>query len=394
MACAMRRARIVTALFLGIGTSSCAWREEPQDSAPLADRLCENGIDEIVPEDGSTFAYYRGTIEFWLEKPHDAELNIVLRSGEEVVPGRTHVSSDRAVAYFRPKSPLEPETDYEATLDYCVGSATIQFTTSELGLPCDESLAGRVYFGDLSNGRAVSPNVFGELGLELLASHLLLGVVSEQRDSLDVLLTWTEADSIEQDHCYQTLELEFSYGSSPAFVFGPETLNFNTPSGPLQLVDLELSGTFSHDANYIGGNEIELTLDGREIYRYTQETFPSKNAEQFCEVAESFGAPCTRCPTDGQFYCQHVLIDRFFWESDEELALEPSVGTNDPDCDSPLSCSSSTSHGFHRGILLVMLLLGLRARRGERAPSNTFCGNWGPGGRSPSDKVLPVRVLA
>ncbi len=346
---------------LALCALSCQRAEAPRDTAPP--EPCRNTIDVTVPEAGATDAYYQGDVEFWLDDPDEGPLRMEMQGPDGEVLGGTRVSPDRQWVRFDPKAPLEPQTSYESTLDYCTGSATIQFTTSVLGLPLEEPLVGRVYLGDLSQGRTLEPTGWGELLGELVPNSLLLGVVGEGPDGLEALLTWTQPGSTAQEPCYGTIDLVLDDRASPAFVFGPQNIELITPSGPLELIDFELSGAFSPDATFIGGAALATKLDAREIHRYVS---TAEDEEEFCTFWRSLGDTCGPCPSDGEPYCVEIHIDQMIWESSPDYAIEPTTGSDDPDCDSPVSCSAHASGRPFPRLALLLLLAGLFLRQRRR----------------------------
>jgi hypothetical protein len=317
---------------------------------------CEVRIDEVVPEDGSTDAYHRAAIEFWLDEPVPGAPSIQLTGPTGQVNGSSLVSDDRELVQFEPTAPLEPLTTYQATLDYCAGEASIEFTTSALGLPCEADLGGRVFEVDPTSGRFLEPVGLGDLIREFLTYGMLMGIQGEGTATLELLVGLAEDGSSppEQDLCSQTVDLVSLYDQAPWFSYGPGDLDILTSTGTVSIIDMELSGTFAADGRSFGGGSLALLLDMRDWVDQIDEV---DSASDLCNLSASFGAPCQPCP-DGEDLCLAMRADQLEGAYSPSTTVQPIDASGHPDCDGPTTCGGCASSGS-RGA--VALLLGLLA---------------------------------
>ena len=66
-------------------------------------------------------------------------------------------SVDGDTITFTPDAPLTSGGAYTATVDYCAGPATFDFTVSSLGAPLSADITGKTYAVDLASGNFVEP---------------------------------------------------------------------------------------------------------------------------------------------------------------------------------------------------------------------------------------------
>ncbi len=327
---------------------------------------CGVTIDEVVPRDGSTDAYYRGDIEFWLDDPDTTNPYIVVTGPSGDVGGVSFVSDDRELVWLELHTPLEPLTAYEATLHYCNGTATSEFTTSELGQPVTADLEGRTYAVNMASGRYIDPPGVGELLGEFAEGQVLLGVERLSGTFLTVIAGMSEEGDYEtQDLCFQTTEDSCDYSAPPFFSFGPKDLSYSYGGQTFTVSDVELSGAFTADGSGFGGGDLSLVLDAREVVVVIDEV---DTHQDLCNLTASFGAPCEACPSDGVEACLSLRVDQLEAEQVAGLVLETVPPEGHEDCEGTPGCGGCASGGRTLGfggvgILLGAVLLAARRRR-------------------------------
>ena len=326
---------------------------------------CGVQVVEVLPADGSADAYHRAAIEFWLDDPDPGAPSIQLTGPAGGVAGSSLVSDDRELVWFEPSAPLEPLTTYQAILDYCAGQASIEFTTSALGLPCEADLNGRAFELDPTGARILEPAGLGELLREFLTYGVVVGVRGQSAATIDVVVGSSLEGSSppEQDLCAQTADLVWQYDQAPWFHHGPGDLSIATSTGVFSVIDLEMSGTFAADGRSFGGGELALVLDMREWVDRIGEV---DSAYDLCNLSASFGAPCQACPTDGAELCLAVRADRIQGVYSPSTTVEPIDAMGHPDCDGPTTCGGCANAGPRgaRAALLGLLAgMAVLARR-------------------------------
>ncbi|MFH1463371.1 MAG: Ig-like domain-containing protein [Pseudomonadota bacterium] len=321
-----------------------------------ADGDCDLGIDATVPQDGAADAYYRAEIEFWLEDVDPGSPVITLEGASGRVDGVTYLSDDLETVFFRPDAPLAPQSAYSATLDYCRGEATIEFTTSELGRDLELDPVGRVFLVDLTGGRFLQPQGIGELLGEFLTGEFLLGV--EEGEGADFTLLMglgVEGGGAEQDPCVPTIEVPWSIADAPDFRYGPADTPYLVGEHEYSLQAAQFSGTFAPDATWLGGGQVAFVIDARLLVEHIDEV---DTWQDFCALTASFGAPCQGCD-DGVEACLAVYIDQIegAWASGASMESVPPEGG--PECAGPVGCGcGATSTPRTGGILAVLGLMG------------------------------------
>ncbi len=327
---------------------------------------CKNGIDETVPEAGAADAYFRGNVEVRLDDPDESSPSVELDGPEGSVAGMSNISEDLTLVWFDPKAPLEPLTAYTATVSYCKGHAAFDFVTSELGLPCEVPLEGRVFWADLRRSRTLDPAGAGDLLSEFLAFELLIGIQAVGDASIDASVARGiyQAEPPEQEPCPATLDLTLDYSDPPTFAYGPADHQFATRSGTLTLIDFELHGTFAPNGEAIGGGELKAAFDVREL---AQSSDLIVDGDDYCDLLETFSAPCMSCASDGQPYCVEVHLDQIRYEIAPETIVEPSPGSSEPECEDYRACGTCPEDRVHGRLALAFLLgglvIGLRRRK-------------------------------
>jgi len=300
---------------------------EKEDTGPT-EQPCGVGIDETIPADGATDAYYRADIEFQLDDPDESGATVALTQGGTEVAGTSWLSEDSETVYFTPDAPLSPGTAYTATLTYCTGEASIDFTTSALGQPLTADLLTNTYVIDLATARFVEPPGVGDLIGEFVAMNVLVGVTEVSDTSITMMGALSVEGGTDQDYCTPTFDFPAAdFSESPYFAVIADEITLSVAGYDIPLKDLEVSGTFAADGSYFGGAVLGGTVDARDIIEMIDEVDTWEDA---CALTESFGAPCVACD-DGVAACLTLLADQIVAEQNPGQVLDV-VGEKDPRC--------------------------------------------------------------
>lgn len=296
---------------------------------------CGVSVSSTWPTNGETDAYYRTDIEFQLSDvdPGNPSISLADAAGT-AVDGSTSLSEDGKTVYFYPSAPLEPETSYTATLSYCTGDASIEFTTSSLGKPLTTDIVDKAYIVDLDGARFLEPAGVADLLLGQLSNSILLGVVATSPD-LQMIGALSVDGGTEQDTCTPTIDFPpADFSESPYFAIGPQTTIISAAGYDIQIDNLEISGTFAADGSYFGGGVLAGQLDARALAPLVADLLGTDDPDTICATLVGFGVECKTCDSDGADYCIDVLVDDL---TATELSSSLVVRTdadikNDPAC--------------------------------------------------------------
>jgi hypothetical protein len=257
---------------------------------------CDTTIPATWPLDGSSQAYNRGDIEFTLSEPDDTAVVVADFDGVQ------STRNDGLTIVYTPTEPLEPDTAYAVSLTYCRGTASIDFTTSELGgeLEGELDLVGRVYAMDFGGARYLSGDGVGQIITTFIGDYALLQVIEATDDVLQMRVAITADDNgdLIQDPCSTTANLpQADFSARPWFTHPVDDVVFDAFDVQMHLNDFTSSGTIAPAGDWIGGIAVNVTLDTREAALML-----GLAAEDICVLAENVGLACEPC-ADGESYC-------------------------------------------------------------------------------------------
>jgi len=294
--------RIDTVLLAGVLFSGMACTQNVE--GPQRDPVCTTTIESTYPTAGATNFYYRDAIEFYLS---DADPTAVIVTD---IVGEQYFSEDGTTILFVPDLPLEPLTEYEVGLDYCHGTPSISFTTSELGgdiVSLDE-LEGKTYLFNLEHARYSAGGEVAEALLAIFNKDILIQILEATQES--IALRGAVGESIDgqaaQDICYRTLDLSDLGIASADFTYEDAELVIDFYETELSFLDLWLSGTFAPDASWIGGVSFIAKVDVRAL----SETLGMGDADDICIYSGELGAGCQPCSSDGESYCIEIAAEK------------------------------------------------------------------------------------
>lgn len=330
-----------TSLLLTLAAFGCT-PDAPVDSA--AEEACQVTIKETTPTTGSIDAYYRGTIEFVLSGA-DPTAEI-----ETDIPGTQSVRDNTIV--WTPSAALSPSTQYSATLHYCGGDATIDFTTSALGTALEPALelVGKTYNLKLGDARIVEPPGVGGLLSEYLDVAILAGVTTVTDTQIEMLGSLGKEDAeagTVQDFCNPTIPFPVAdFTGSPYFLIaGDGATEISVAGYTIAIENLEISGTFAANGDHFGGGTLKGTIDTRPFDDLIEE---GAEPGAVCELVPSFGVDCEECPgKPGEVFCLSIAADSI--KADEvattvvKMAGNDCTTADDESFDSPNACELWTA---------------------------------------------------
>lgn len=328
----MYRLSLLTALLLPLG--ACSGDEKSDDTGSADDSGNPDGctvtIKSTIPSADSVTAYYRGNVEFELSAP-DGTAQIVTD-----IPGSQTLSSDGLRVIWTISSPLDPQAGYSATLNYCGGSATINFTTSELGNPVGDpgGLVGSTFLVDLGSARIVEPPGIGKVLSAYLTTDILIGVSSVTDTEIKMMgaLAVEGSSPAMQDYCDPSIDFPTAdFIDSCYFSVGPEDTIFAVSGYEIVVESLVLNGTIAPDGSYFDGGVLSGTIDTRPLAALLGDP---KDVGAICELAINFGAACEACPSDGEQFCLSLVADQIYAEAVSGLSLVAVAGDDCAGCES------------------------------------------------------------
>lgn len=289
--------------------------------------LCDIAIASRVPEAGAAH-YYRAAIEWELEDP-DPTATVVTD-----IPGAQTTSDDGRWVRWEPTSPLTPSSPYTATLEWCGGTDTVDFSTSTTGTAVADpvALVGRTFALALGTGRAVSPPGLGEVLTDELTTQILVGVQAVSTAEIDLVgaISTEFSNPPEQNYCNANVDFAaVDWAEAPYFAVGPADVTLQVAGAVIDVFGLEVSGAFTPDGLAIDGATFRGLLDTRPLAPLMSDT---GSLDAICELAINFGTACEVCPSDGETYCIDLRVDQLVGELVDGLTLAEVPAADCPGC--------------------------------------------------------------
>jgi hypothetical protein len=270
------------------------------------DVACDVNVVSTFPADGDS-AYYRGTIEINFSGEDPTATMTVTQNGTAVA-GTTEWRGTKTLV-FTPTTALTPSTPYDVAIDFCGGTPSVSFTTSEVGSTVDaESLAGKVYSLDLASGRFVHPEGVGDLIKGYLTTTVMVSVDSVDSSSIKMLgaVAVTDSNPPTQDPCARTIDFPSAdFSQNPYFAVGPKDTTLQISDYSVDVTQLFVSGSFSPDESYIDGAVLSGSIDTRPLVPILD---PEGEDGAICDIAASIGVACEPC-ADDMPYCLSIYVD-------------------------------------------------------------------------------------
>lgn len=288
---------------------------------------CTNGKDSAEPTDTTSTcavtaaaeypvndavdAYYRSNIEFELSDADPTAVISLVDASGAAVDGTSSLEDDDELVVFTPAAPLSPSTSYTATLTWCGGDASINFTTSALGAATTVDLTGKTYNIDITSGRFVEPAGVGDLIGGLLENSILFGVTEVTDSTISFRGAISETGTTDQDVCTPSLnDFPAADYADPYFALSANELALSVGGFDINIDAINISGTFAADGSYFGGGELSGELDARDIGPLLADQLEDTSPDAICDLLIGFGVVCSPCSSDGEAYCATLMVDQ------------------------------------------------------------------------------------
>ena len=275
------------------------------DTADTSASTCGVEVRATYPSSDSTDFYYRGFVEFQLSQPDETAVLSI-----DGVSGVSTLNSRMDTVYFTPDETLESNTTYTATLDYCSGSPSIDFTTSSLGssLEAGVDITQMTYRLDLQSGRVVVPEGVGAVLQDYLDFQILIQPTAVENNTISMVgALASEVDNDFQDYCDPTIDFPVAdFSAAPYFQIGPQSTTIAVTDYSLTIENLLISGTIADDGSWFGGATLSGEIDTRPLVPLLFEGEDDENA--ICDFILGFGVSCIPCFGDEDVpFCLEIL---------------------------------------------------------------------------------------
>ena len=255
--------------------------------------------------------FYRDAVELTFTEVNPAVTLSAVDSQGNAVDVGFEWNESRELARVLPSSGTwAGDEDYTLTIDYCGNSDTLNFGTSEFGLPLDiapANLVGRTYNIDLATADYTHPPGIGTLLGQNIDQPLLFGIETASASTLDFIAALGITDNF--GATTQSTGLWYfpdaDFADSPYFEAYAEFLQIEYGSIGIPIYDFRISGTFSADGNQIGMAHFSGLGDTRELGPALSSSF---GEDAICNMLVAAGAECEVCPgeSSGEAFCAYL----------------------------------------------------------------------------------------
>jgi len=273
--------------------------------------------------------YYRDPVLFRLSEPDPSAVIVT-----DIV-GATTFEDDGATVVFTPEGNLSASTPYTIGLDYCYGEPQIEFTTSHYGatLEASAALLGSTYSLEFTGGEYTLGEDAGELMNAVFTRPLLLELIAVNEATMDMRLAVGKPGVMppEQDTCGRTITLQsVSLNELPFISGGVEDFEFGAHGGMLRFASLAFEGTFSADAEAIGGIAYEATMGVPELVDLLSDF---GGEDELCSLSENLGIPCVDCADGSGDACISIAAKGIEANLIDESLVQITEALTHEDCD-------------------------------------------------------------
>jgi hypothetical protein len=263
-------------------------------------------IDRIRPRDEGDEAYVDGWVFAMLACPVDSAVITVRTSQGESATGLVNVHHGGRQVRFRPSPRLRTRTPYDAHLETVDGFHDWRFTTSALGEPVGDELAGTALVLRPWTGVLLDPPGLDEqLGDALEDFHPAIQFMTDATGALvQARLGGVSIDDEgdPQDMDRPVIDLEATW-DDPFWRFGPIDLTWQLDGFPLVLSSVWISGAVAPGLEGGGGVAIEARWDTRPA-----DDLLGGGPGSLCEAAVEAGLDACEPCDDGEPACMPLHV--------------------------------------------------------------------------------------
>ena len=334
------RAPVWSLILCAVAASGAGCKKDgggSDSSGPIEE--CNVEVTDTLPDAGGTDACYDSAIEFKIaiaQGDPDGVISLVDGGGADV-PGTSTATADGKLVTFVPDAPLAPSSPYTATLTYCLGTETVEFTTSAYGEPIADAkaLVDNVYVIDLGPGQArfsKPAGVSSILQTQLTRKIALQAIAPISSTLMTMRLAVLEESGTEQDVCVPTVDFEGGTLNGPTFQIGPKDVTLIIAGDAVDIGNLEANGAFATDGSSFGCAGFTGLVDTRPLVPLLgQEDSPD---DFICTLVAGYGAACVPC-RDGEPLCLDLEVDHAKGTLDETITI---VAVTDEDVKNNKDC--------------------------------------------------------
>jgi len=292
--------RTMSIAVLVVGLTACNGKNGDTGGGDSDAPTCETIEVSASPEDGTTDAFYRGSVVFTLDVADDSA-EITVEGPDGAVDGAVTSSEDGETLTWTPSAPLTPGASYTATLSYSCGEETTAWTNSSTGAEVSEAvILDGAWLLDFSSGTFTEPEGIGDVVQSNLRVDMLLGVVAIDGDTVTIRGAPAAEDGSGQDPCAQSLEFPepADFSENPHFEAETDEAIITAQGFSMTLRGMTLGGDFSPDGDVVEG----ISLSGEMV--------EAEDDNLVCGFVEALGVPCYECDgLDGYLCLQLAAVD-------------------------------------------------------------------------------------
>ncbi|MCB9668695.1 MAG: Ig-like domain-containing protein [Alphaproteobacteria bacterium] len=297
-------------------------------------------ITSSFPAADATNVYYRVTLT-WEFTEADTSTSATVSGPNGDVAGSGEWIGNTYI--WQPSAPLQPSTNYTATLSYCDGAnmPSTSFTTSAVGasvnLPDVENKTYALEIGQDSAAIFIEPPGVGPVLQQQLTDHnidILIGVAAVDATNITLMgALGNGANPLGQDLCVPTIPFpQAAFSANPFFEVGPQDLTLDIAGAVFTLEDLQVNGAFAPDGSLIAGATLSGSIDTRDLIPIAA---PGGDDDAVCELAAPFGVSCEACADNSGDYCLSALVTNI---SATQLTGLPLTERTEADVDADANC--------------------------------------------------------
>lgn len=285
---------------------------------------CTSQVADVQPLNGQVDWYYRDPVTVIFDQPAESDVSILATAdGGDVAVDVTFDKTGLKAEIFPSSGLWDGSTTYTLTIDLCGTTGEYAFTTSSYGaglsIPA-EDLTGNTYYVDMSEATYTQPAGVGTIIRQFLTNPLLIDITSASTSELTIIGAQGQIDEVTaevtQDTRYETWDFgSADFGTSPYFSAIATETTFTYVGQDIPVYDFSFDGTFSADANSIGGMNFSGLGDTRNMGPLLN---LGSSPGATCELLGSVGVECIEC-RDKEPYC--VMLVGYF----EDATLLPDI---------------------------------------------------------------------
>jgi hypothetical protein len=296
------------------------------DTADTGDTVteCTATIEDVYPVTGQGGWYYRDPITVTFNEAVGDSVSYAMTSTDgEVALSVTYDDTGFKATLMPSSGAWSGSSSYNLVVTVCDSPAEYSFATSEYGDALEappSSLAGNTYYVDMSVATYTQPPGVGTIIRQFLTNPLLIDITAASDAELTIIGAQGLIDDVtaevSQDTDYETWDFgSADFATRPYFAAVSNETTFTYGGQDIPVYDFSFDGTFSPDAETIGGMNFSGLGDTRNMGPLLN---LGNDPDAACNLIEGVGVECIPC-RDGEEYC--VMLVGYF----EDATLQPDL---------------------------------------------------------------------